>query len=186
MWSKCRVRFDLERGDQNTGDTADTGSPEWVKKGPRKASRNSLLAAAVSEDGRYLAVGGGDKRVHVWDIRSHEYIQVYVMTPYFSKQTVNFSFIWLNIKGKLVCTRPEMIWLLGSKCQFNFSQLCGMGLTKLQKVCLSEGIARHTSGHGCDPSTKSAQMAIWLLPALHYMRLQNERSLTAFPNLQKS
>ncbi|BDA48673.1 U3 small nucleolar RNA-interacting protein 2 [Coccomyxa sp. Obi] len=70
-----RVRFDIERADQNTTDTADGGAPDWVKKGPRKAGRNSLLAAAVSDDGRYLAVGGGDKRVHVWDIRSHEYIQ---------------------------------------------------------------------------------------------------------------
>lgn len=75
LWS-FRVRFDIERADQNTTDTADGGAPDWVKKGPRKAGRNSLLAAAVSDDGRYLAVGGGDKRVHVWDIRSHEYIQV--------------------------------------------------------------------------------------------------------------
>lgn len=75
IWS-FRVRFDIERADQNTTDTADGGAPDWVKKGPRKAGQNSLLAAAVSDDGHYLAVGGGDKRVHVWDIRSHEYIQV--------------------------------------------------------------------------------------------------------------
>ena len=71
-----RVRFDVERADDAVKDTADTGPPEWVKKGPRKAGRNSLLAAAVSDDGRYLAVGGGDKRVHVWDVRSREHIQV--------------------------------------------------------------------------------------------------------------
>lgn len=36
----------------------------------------ALLAAAVSSDGRYLAVGGGDRKVHVWDARSRQYIQV--------------------------------------------------------------------------------------------------------------
>ncbi len=35
-----------------------------------------LLAAAVSDDGRYLAVGGGDKAVHIFDARSAEYIKV--------------------------------------------------------------------------------------------------------------
>lgn len=66
----------MERGDQNTASAAANGTPDWVKKGPRQASQNALLAAAVSDDGRYLAVGGGDKRVHVWDVRSQEYIQV--------------------------------------------------------------------------------------------------------------
>jgi len=31
---------------------------------------------AVSDDARLLAVGGGDRVVHVWDARSREYIQV--------------------------------------------------------------------------------------------------------------
>jgi ribosomal RNA-processing protein 9 len=47
-----------------------------VKKGSRVAGQSALLAAAISDDGRFLAVGGGDRRVHVWDVRAHEYIQV--------------------------------------------------------------------------------------------------------------
>ena len=38
--------------------------------------KGSLLAVAVSDDGRMLAVGGGDRVVHVWDARSRQYIQV--------------------------------------------------------------------------------------------------------------
>ncbi len=73
----CRARFDLDRAvlGQAKSSAADSG-PEWVKRGPRAAAHNTLLAAAVSDDGRYLAVGGGDKRVHVWDVRAHAYVQV--------------------------------------------------------------------------------------------------------------
>ncbi len=52
------------------------GGADWVKRGPRQGGRNSLLAAAVSSDGRYLAVGGGDKKVHIWDARSQQYVRV--------------------------------------------------------------------------------------------------------------
>ncbi|KAI7841799.1 hypothetical protein COHA_004523 [Chlorella ohadii] len=51
------------------------GGADWVKRGPRQGGRNSLLAAAVSSDGRYLAVGGGDKKVHIWDARSRQYVR---------------------------------------------------------------------------------------------------------------
>ena len=59
------------------GQEAATGTvAEWVKKGPRQSGRGALLAAAVSSDGRYLAVGGGDKKVHIWDARSRQYVRV--------------------------------------------------------------------------------------------------------------
>lgn len=59
------------------GQDEPTGTPaDWVQRGPRQSSRASLLAAAASSDGRYLAVGGGDKKVHVWDARSRQYIKV--------------------------------------------------------------------------------------------------------------
>ena len=50
-----------------------------MKRGPRQAGARALLAAAVSDDGRYLAAGGGDARVHVWDLRSSQYVQVTVL-----------------------------------------------------------------------------------------------------------
>ena len=49
--------------------------PEWIKKKPRHSHAGALLAAAVSSDGQLLAVGGGDRRVHVWDTRSDTLIQ---------------------------------------------------------------------------------------------------------------
>uniref|UniRef100_A0A383W750 Uncharacterized protein n=1 Tax=Tetradesmus obliquus TaxID=3088 RepID=A0A383W750_TETOB len=54
------------------GTTAD-----WVQKGPRMNATSSLLAAAVSSDGRYLAVGGGDKMVHVFEAGSGTHVQSY-------------------------------------------------------------------------------------------------------------
>ncbi len=38
--------------------------------------RSALLSVAVSDDRRMLAVGGGDRIVHVWDARSRQYVQV--------------------------------------------------------------------------------------------------------------
>jgi ribosomal RNA-processing protein 9 len=53
------------------------GTPaDWVKRGPRLAGRQSLLAVAVSWDAHYVAAGGGDQRVHVWDLRTRKYLQV--------------------------------------------------------------------------------------------------------------
>lgn len=67
----------MERTGLGQSGTAADNGPDWVKRGPRVAAQNTLLAAAVSDDGRYVAVGGGDKRVHVWDVRSHSYMQVW-------------------------------------------------------------------------------------------------------------
>ena len=53
------------------GTTAD-----WVQKGPRMNATSSLLAAAVSSDGRFLAVGGGDKMVHVFEAGSGSHVHV--------------------------------------------------------------------------------------------------------------
>ena len=71
----ARQRFDSAAAGQ--GKEAATGTPaDWVRRGPRQSGRNSLLAAAVSSDGRYLAVGGGDKKVHIWDARSRQCVRV--------------------------------------------------------------------------------------------------------------
>ena len=58
------------------GQLQEGGRAEWVARAASRAGgASALLAAAVSSDGRYLAVGGGDRKVHVWDARSRQYIQ---------------------------------------------------------------------------------------------------------------
>ena len=74
--TQCRSRLDTKGPPISAKGTSNTSGPDWVKRGPRQAGHRALLAAAVSDDGRYLAVGGGDWHVHVWDARSNEYIQV--------------------------------------------------------------------------------------------------------------
>ena len=57
------------------------GTADWLSKAARRAGgARSLLAAAVSSDGVYLAVGGGDRKVHVWDVRSRQHVQVRAQT----------------------------------------------------------------------------------------------------------
>lgn len=51
------------------------GTAHWVKSKARQGSALALFAAAVSSDGKYLAVGGGDRKVHVFDAQSGQYIQ---------------------------------------------------------------------------------------------------------------
>ncbi|KAK9828725.1 hypothetical protein WJX72_001725 [[Myrmecia] bisecta] len=69
-----RTRF--ATGSHSMGKIEETGTTaDWIKKAPKRLGGKSLLAAAVSDDGRYLAVGGGDRKVHVYDARTREYIQ---------------------------------------------------------------------------------------------------------------
>lgn len=51
------------------------GTAHWVKPKARQGSWLALYAAAVSTDGRYLAVGGGDRKVHVFDAQTGAYLQ---------------------------------------------------------------------------------------------------------------
>jgi ribosomal RNA-processing protein 9 len=46
---------------------------------PSEKRSKHVLALAVSSDGRYLASGGLDRHVHLWDVRSREHIQVLVL-----------------------------------------------------------------------------------------------------------
>ena len=66
-----RVRFASSCG----ATTSSVMGAPWLAPSSRRGSRASLLAAAVSTDGSYLAVGGGDKKVHIYDTRSRTCIK---------------------------------------------------------------------------------------------------------------
>lgn len=55
-----------------------------VKDPQGRASKHSknVLALAVSSEGRYLASGGLDRHVHLWDTRTREHIQVILFLLY--------------------------------------------------------------------------------------------------------
>ncbi|XVF23126.1 hypothetical protein REPUB_Repub13aG0010900 [Reevesia pubescens] len=46
-------------------------------RGRLQKHSKSVLALAVSSDGRYLATGGLDRHVHLWDIRTREHLQAF-------------------------------------------------------------------------------------------------------------
>jgi len=51
---------------------------DWVQR--RRAGKGglkALYAAAVSSDGRFLAVGGGDRKVHVFDAAGGQHVAAY-------------------------------------------------------------------------------------------------------------
>lgn len=51
-------------GDRTSaGAEASTSGADWVKARDRVGSRGALYAVALSSDGKYLTVGGGDKKV---------------------------------------------------------------------------------------------------------------------------
>ena len=74
------VHWDIETGASDTYNwPSNVASGNKVVVGARgkvrKPSRN-ILALATSSDGRYLATGGLDRIIHLWDTRTREHLQV--------------------------------------------------------------------------------------------------------------
>lgn len=65
-----------DKGSKGAATAAGSG-PDWVKRGARSGSTHALSAVAVSSDGALLAVGGGDRRVHVYDARTGGFVQAF-------------------------------------------------------------------------------------------------------------
>lgn len=77
---------------------------------PSIQSSKHVLSLAVSSDGRYLATGGLDRHVHLWDTRTREHIQVFFsLFPTYLLEVLFFSYI-LNKRLN------EMYLLSGSEC----------------------------------------------------------------------
>lgn len=91
------------------GTVAEGGQAEWVaKSATRGGGPASLLAATVSSDGRYLAVGGGDRKVHIWDARSQQYVQVHVNTSQIECIRALCCRLWHQEGPYLGCAQPAV------------------------------------------------------------------------------
>ncbi|XP_020551816.1 U3 snoRNP-associated protein-like EMB2271 isoform X2 [Sesamum indicum] len=75
------VHWDVDGGksEKYTWPSDEVLKSHGVKDAQGRATRHSkhVLALAVSSDGRYLASGGLDRYVHLWDIRTREHIQAF-------------------------------------------------------------------------------------------------------------
>lgn len=65
-------------GDTPEGQTVaePTGAP-WMKRLRAQGATRALYSCAVSSDGAFLAVGGGDKKIHVFDVRSSAHVAAF-------------------------------------------------------------------------------------------------------------
>lgn len=54
-----------------------------VREPRNKKHSRATLALAVSSDGRYLATGGVDRHIHIWDVRTREHVQVIMIRSRF-------------------------------------------------------------------------------------------------------
>lgn len=86
-------------------------------QGPARRHSRHILALAVSSDGRYLASGGLDRHVHLWDARTRQHIQVnlleylFVEKMYDDLESMVFveSSILIGLAGGLAFTSLSLV-----------------------------------------------------------------------------
>eukprot|EP01018_Ginkgo_biloba_P028008 Gb_41592 [translate_table: standard] len=69
-------KYEWPRQEASTS-SSNAGSKNLKNKGFKKQGSKHVLALAVSSDGRYLATGGLDRYIHLWDTRTREHIQAF-------------------------------------------------------------------------------------------------------------
>ena len=72
-----RLHFSSEAGSTGAQGTVLKSGPEWVQKSSRRSNVASTLALSISSDGRYLAAGGGDAMVHIFDPQTGEHLKAF-------------------------------------------------------------------------------------------------------------
>lgn len=74
------IHWDVESGkkEKYAWPTEDVLISHGARAPQNRSSKRSkhVLALAVSSDGRYMATGGMDRHVHLWDTRTRQHIQV--------------------------------------------------------------------------------------------------------------
>ncbi|KAI5079785.1 hypothetical protein GOP47_0005264 [Adiantum capillus-veneris] len=78
------VHWDVETGSRDKyiwpskeGLASSVNGAKMGVKGKQKPASKNTLALAVSSDGRYLATGGLDRMIHLWDTRTREHLQAF-------------------------------------------------------------------------------------------------------------
>lgn len=140
------------------GQVAEGGAADWVKRGPRQGGRNSLLAAAVSSDGRYLAVGGGDRKVHIWDARSRQYVRVSLLLPL----PVLLPLSELPPSSCCACWVAAGLQVTSSKAFLRVHLLAGRCLARPEAAAAGGTRCPRCCCCRCSPSRRRP----WLLPVL--------------------
>lgn len=109
-------KYDLPSLESSSSSTANGGNVQGKKGGKKQGSRH-VLAVAVSSDGRYLATGGLDRAVHLWDTRTRQHIQVSGLSPFYTQlQAVRTSVVvgWEVLLALLYEMFSDSIALLAS------------------------------------------------------------------------